>query len=173
MYSGKEISNEEWTFHGIKTPSLAEMTMGLQTPARLLDIIDGDTIICVVPTLGHFLKFHIRLNGIDTCEIKSKDPEIKEKAMEARQYLIDALCGDKRDHQFDPSAAHSQQRKDLQHHLEDNCVLVYLHCNQFDKYGRLLADVFRISDTAKQRSLSTELIDCHLAYAYNGGKKEN
>lgn len=150
---------EELRTHGNDTPHISKCVSGLYTVSRLINVIDGDTIVCVLPVLGNFFKFNVRLRGIDTCELKSKDPSLREKALKARNFLITRLLN------------HPQrmEKKETQKHLEDNVVVVYLQCYEFDKYGRLLADVYL--NAKNEFSLSEELIREDLAYPYDGGKK--
>jgi endonuclease YncB( thermonuclease family) len=150
---------EELRVHGIQTPHISSCVSGLYTLSRLINVIDGDTIVCVLPVLGNFFKFNVRLRGIDTCELKSKDPSLRDKALKARDYLITRLF----------NYPHRMEKKETQKYLEDNVIIVYLHCYEFDKYGRLLADVYLGENN--EFSLSEELIRENLAYPYEGGKK--
>jgi endonuclease YncB( thermonuclease family) len=58
------------------------------TYARLVDIHDGDTITVIIFIFNHPFKFHLRLAGIDTCEINNKHSELKIKAMQARNRVL-------------------------------------------------------------------------------------
>ena len=58
-------------------------------------VIDGDSIVCDVD-LGFDLwkrNIHIRLNGIDTPELRSKDPAEREVARAVRDYVKDLIEG--------------------------------------------------------------------------------
>lgn len=156
-----DILKEELKLHGNDTPHISRCVAGVSTLSRLIDIIDGDTIVCVIPMLGQYFKFNVRLDGIDACEMKSKDPSLREKALKARDYLVKRLL----------NQSQRMERKEIQKHLETIVVVVYLHCRDFDKYGRLLADVY-VDNTLPKMSLSEELIQEVLAYPYNGGKKK-
>lgn len=150
---------EELRVHGNHTPHISSCVSGISTLSRLIDVIDGDTIVCVIPVMGRFFKFNVRLNGIDTCETKSKDPVLREKALEARDYIIKRVT----------NYPERMERKETKTKLDENVFIVYLHCYEFDKYGRLLADVYINEES--QASLSEELININLAYPYDGGKK--
>lgn len=151
---------QELGSHGRNTPHISSCLNGVSTLSRLVDVIDGDTIVCVVPLLGHYFKFNVRLKGIDTCEMKSKDPILRERAVAAREYLVRRLLDEK---------TTETDRKTTQQYLDEKLVVVYLHCYDFDKYGRLLADVYINNESTV--SLSDELIHQNLAYPYDGGKK--
>jgi endonuclease YncB( thermonuclease family) len=161
MNSMNEINFEkDLRLHGRNTPYISSCLNGISTFSRLIDIIDGDTIVCVVPMLKHFYKFNVRLNGVDTCEMKSKDAYLRERAIKARDYLVKRLLNNN---------SQGIERKEIQQQLEESVVSVYLHCYEFDKYGRLLADVY-INDISTE-SISDELINKQLAHPYNGGKR--
>ncbi len=52
--------------------------------AKVIKVYDGDTV-----TLGtrHHVRYSCRLAGIDTAEIRTKNPEEKAKAIESRDFL--------------------------------------------------------------------------------------
>lgn len=78
-------------------------------------VIDGDTIDATVD-LGFrvYTKIRFRLNGIDTAEVTSADPDIRSKALRAKARVADLILN-----------------KD-----------VTIKSSKADKYGRWLADVF-------------------------------
>ena len=58
--------------------------------------------------------------------------------------------------------------------LQNNIYLVKLSCNSLDKYGRILANVYKTSDTrasCKINNFSDILINEKLGYKYDGGTK--
>ena len=83
--------------------------------AHVTGVHDGDTITVDID-LGFSMslrKLKVRLSGIDTAEITSKDPVLKEKAVKARDWLrIQILDKD-----------------------------VYLESSGLDKYGRWLGKI--------------------------------
>jgi endonuclease YncB( thermonuclease family) len=137
---------------------------GVNTYARLVDVYDGDTITCVIPLFNNYYKFHVRLNDLDTCEMKSKNEELKERAFLARKKVLDTICKD------NTLQLHCC-KKDIQNYFLENNTVIWLECLTFDKYGRLLANVYEKDD--KTNSLSSILINCHLGYPYAGGTKLN
>jgi endonuclease YncB( thermonuclease family) len=135
---------------------------GIKTYARLVDVYDGDTVTCVFPIFGeNYFKFTIRLNGIDTAEMRG---EFKSIALEARHKILNYLCEDMYNLNQDC------QRSDIQDFLKKNVIIIWLECYNFDKYGRILGDIYKNKDTL---SLSDILLNENLAYKYNGGKKTN
>ena len=87
------MSKEDFSQYGGSTPELS--INGLKSYGRLIDIYDGDTIKVILPTFNSYYKFTIRLNGIDTCEIKSKDKVLQENAIKARDRLFELLTNHK------------------------------------------------------------------------------
>jgi endonuclease YncB( thermonuclease family) len=79
--------------------------------AKVVKVYDGDTCTCVFDTFGMGLYRHqIRLNGIDTAEIKSKDADVKALALRTRDFVADLILN----------------------------KIVQLTCEGSDKYGRIL-----------------------------------
>ena len=126
--------------------------------ARVVQIYDGDTITAVIPLFGNFYKFSIRLNGIDTCEIKSTNKTNRDMSIDARNRLVELITDNK-----------YQESVDIKKNLLENIFLVYLRCDNFDKYGRILATVSKNKDD--KVTFSDILINEKLAYAYDGKKK--
>ena len=103
--------------------------------AYISKVIDGDSCVGDID-LGFGIKTSntkIRLDGIDTAEIKSKDAVLKTKALEAKQ-LLQALIENK---------------------------TVYLKSLGVDKYGRSLAKIYTIdglccNEELKNKNLAIE-----------------
>ena len=81
------MSKEDFRQFGGSTPELS--INGLKSYGRLIDIYDGDTIKVILPTFGSYYKFTIRLNDIDTCEIRSKAKVLQDTAIKARNRLFE------------------------------------------------------------------------------------
>jgi endonuclease YncB( thermonuclease family) len=151
--------------HGFQTNSFSLCNM--QTYARLVDIYDGDTMTCIIPIkycehCGHtYFKFNIRLLGIDTQEMKSKEEAEKNKALLARKLVLDTLCNS----DVDLHCSRAEVR-DL---LDKNVVCIWLECFEMEKYGRVLANVYKEKNG---ESVNHMLLQRGLAYEYFGGTKE-
>ena len=122
---------------------------------RIVSLHDGDTFTSVVPFFDTFYKFSIRLNGIDTAEMTSKDHILKSKAFLARDRLFGLLTGNNLD-------TLSWRKSDFDKYFESNYTTIMMNCKELDKYGRVLADVSNFSDI---------LVNEKLAYRYDGGTK--
>lgn len=117
---------------------------GMSLLAKVVDVYDGDTFraIFVVPGLG-VTKMCCRMLGINAPELKlprSMSPGTRHttlsQAVRARNRLCDLLTNC-------TTSLPSERRVKLQTIIDDeNTKLVTLHCGGFDKYGRLLVDVY-------------------------------
>lgn len=114
---------------------------GTKCYTKVLHITDGDTIKVAIYLFNNYYKFNVRLNGIDTCETKSKNDKNKELGIKAKERL-----------------------KDL---IENK--IIWIKCYNFDKYGRLLADIYQ--DDQELKSYSDILLEEKLAYKYEGKTK--
>ena len=151
--------NVDFTGCSIHTP---EFTLnGLNTTGRLVDIIDGDSVSIILPIFNNFYKYHIRLSGIDTCEMRSKNEKCRNLAIKARDTLLELVTRSKT-----RSETRSETRHEIRDILDRNVVIVFVKCLDFDKYGRLLANVFFDNE-----NLSEYLLKHKLAYTYTGHTK--
>ena len=107
---------------------------------KCVKVYDGDTITVIFKPFEQtsFYKFRIRLYGIDTPELRTKNKKEKEFGKQVRDFLKEKIL--------------------------DKVVTV--SCLDFDKYGRLLVELF-IND----ESINNWLIDKGYAKKYDGGKK--
>lgn len=157
-------SNEKLKFksYDITTP---KFTLNYQKfYARVVDILDGDTIALIINLFNNFYKFNVRIHGIDTCEMKSKDSHNKELAVKARDTVFYLVCNE--------SITKDFITKDfIRETLNSNVFLVWVECFDFDKYGRLLANVFVLKNDKKDESIGEYLLKHKLAYEYLGEKK--
>ena len=133
---------------------------GLNTWCRVIDIYDGDTITVVIPLMTSMYKFHIRLYGIDKPEIKSLVQQEKDKAIISRNRLIE-LCTN--------VATNLKSRKEVQQFLSENIYLIWINAYKMDKYGRVLANVYKSPEDTV--SFTKTLIDEKLGYEYFGKTK--
>ena len=119
---------------------------GLKTCCYVTDIYDGDTCRVVFNHNGEINKWTIRMNGYDTPEIRpsrklENREEIKKKAIESRDYLKSLIMNENQ--------------------------LVYLHCGDFDKYGRPLAIIYK-----DNININEMLVKDGYAKEYDGGTKD-
>lgn len=94
--------------------SIKDLLKEYKTEAKVISVYDGDTVDAIFPLNDNEYKWKIRLYGINTPEIKTKDLTIKEKGIAARNYLSELIL--------------------------DKQVL--LDCKGLDKYGRVLAIIY-------------------------------
>ena len=119
---------------------------------KVLEVIDGDTFKIDIQKCFWkvFCKnISVRVRGIDTPEIHSKDEQEKQKAQEAKKFTEDFL---------------SKGKVNL------------IYCTR-DKYFRLLCNVkvrppkVKDKDFSQDKDLSQALLSADLANLYTGGKK--
>lgn len=118
---------------------------GLKCKAEFVSNYDGDSFRLIIPFCCKEFIFKCRLNGLDTPEIRGKSDLEKEVAKKVRTFVHDRCFG-----------------KDL-----------WITCGEFDKYGRVLCDIFFSEQDLKERknSLTEVLVDKGYAYKYDGGTK--
>ena len=122
---------------------------GIVKLCKVVDIYDGDSCRVVFKNNNIINKWNVRMNGYDSPEIRPSKKlenrdEIKKKAIEAKKYLKSLIMNDNQ--------------------------LVYLKCFDFDKYGRLLGEIY-INKTDTE-SVNDLMIKNNYAYEYHGGTKK-
>lgn len=161
------VNLKEFENYGINTPHFT--LCNLNFVGRLVDVIDGDSLSIILPIFNNYYKYNIRLNGIDTCEMKSKNEETKKKALKARISILNLVTNE--------NYSENLTKKEIKNILDKNIILVWVECLEFDKYGRLLANVYHQFDNLNMKklensnSLSEYLLQNKLAYEYTGKTK--
>uniref|UniRef100_A0A6C0J2V8 TNase-like domain-containing protein n=1 Tax=viral metagenome TaxID=1070528 RepID=A0A6C0J2V8_9ZZZZ len=113
---------------------------GQEHLAKVVDVYDGDTIKCVFPIHNKLYRWNCRLSGVDTPEIRTRCSIEKKHGYKVRDYLRDKILN----------------------------RMVYLQCNEFDKYGRLLVNIL-YDDCI----INDWLIQNDYAFQYDGGTKQS
>ena len=103
-------------FEAANTKTAKFTLKGYKTYAKCVYVYDGDTVHIVFkqPHSTECFKWIIRMNGIDTPEMKSKNANEKQAAVAARDFLRGLIL--------------------------DKIIIV--ECGDFDKYGRLLGEIY-------------------------------
>lgn len=160
---------------------------GKEFYCKIVNVYDADTCRAVFYLNDELVKYTIRLKGIDSPEIRppSKDKYRKyqiEEAKKSRNRLIQ-LCTD-----CDIELINKLSKKKLQEKIDKNNKIIRIKCEEFDKYGRLLANLYtdyyegpekeiagekdKTKETeTKILSLNEQLIKEGYAYPYEGGTK--
>lgn len=147
---GEDTMGREWQEKSLRGMSLRDGEK-YYPPIRwckVVKVYDGDTITVLTMIEGVAYKFSVRLRGIDTPEIRGSSVKEKAKAIEARDYLKTMI--------FEK--------------------MVELRNMEYDKYGRILSDVFlggNGGEGSEAIGLSNLLIEKKYAVAYDGGKKSH
>jgi endonuclease YncB( thermonuclease family) len=155
----KNISNDEIELFSLNN---------LITKGKIVDIYDGDTCKIILIVDNTLKKFNCRLLGIDTPEMKpllskpNRDLEII-GAHRCRNKILQLLtsCECLLDCQMDKSKCKK--------FLEKNNKIITVKCYEFDKYGRLLVELFYETNS---KSVNQILVDEGFAKSYDGGTKE-
>lgn len=135
---------------------------GTQMWGKVVHIYDGDTVHIVFIINNNYSKFACRMAHIDTPEMASKNIKEKESAIKARNYLFEQVT--------DIKITSEVTKKDLDILCEKSQKLIWVKCFEFDKYGRLLVELYHNDKSI--RSINTEMIDNNLALPYEGKTKE-
>ena len=156
-----EPTKELFRAYDVKTPAWS--LQGRTLWARVVDMYDADTLTIILPLQSGYFKFSGRVYGIDTSEMKSKLSENKANACKARNRMLQ-LCNV-------PNVSLEKQytRKEVQALLSQDVYLVWVKCGEWDKYGRLLVQVYQ--NNTEPKELGTILIEENLAYPYFGETK--
>ncbi len=119
---------------------------GRRCVVRVVSVYDGDTLQFVMPLDdGKMWRFSARLTGIDTCEMRDPDRMLRQRAVAARDRLVELVTGIAR-WSFDGSretsnrwhASSERSAKDIERLLEEDVHLIHVTCGKMDKYGRVL-----------------------------------
>lgn len=116
---------------------------------RIVKVYDGDSLTGIIKFENTFYKISIRLNGIDASEMRNSNDFLKTKAVACKERLANLI-------DFKDSAT--------------NCM-VWIACYKNDKYGRVLADVYK-SPTGCGVRIQDILVNEKMAYVYEGGTKK-
>lgn len=114
---------------------------------KIVDVYDGDTVRGVFEHNGQYNKWTIRMYGYDSPEMRPSKKlenrdEIKAKAIESRDYLRSKILN----------------------------KTIYLHCLDFDKYGRVLANIY--TEDLGTVSVNDHMVEMNYGYKYFGGTKK-
>lgn len=140
----------------------------LITQGKIVDIYDGDTCKIALITDNTIKKFTCRLLGIDTPEMKpllnksNRDQEII-NAHKCRNKIIQLSTS------CDCLIDNQMKKIDCKKLIEKNTKVITIKCFEFDKYGRLLVELYCENIS---KSVNQILIDEGFAKAYDGGIKE-
>ena len=118
---------------------------------KCVNVYDGDTIKVVFPIHDKLYRWNCRLSGVDTPELRTKNKEEKKMGYKVRDKLREKILN----------------------------KMIYVKCGEFDKYGRLLAEIYLEneyqvggSSMETNTSINKWLINNKYAFKYDGGKKK-
>jgi len=155
------------------TQSIPLFTLsGKRTIGKIVEMYDGDTCKIAFYIFDNLYKFNCRLAGIDTPEMKPKmnsnnrDEEMN-AAHRARNFLLNIAtnCDN-----IDLSL--HLKKSECAELLQKNTKLISVVCGEFDKYGRLLVELYDENVEPGSPSYNQRLITEGYAKSYSGGTKE-
>ena len=134
--------------------------------SKIVDIYDGDTCSIVIKLDGKYLKFKLRCLGYDSPEIKpplnTEDRiQLIDLAIKSRNYFISRVTN------CDIDLLKHYSKKEIKELIMNNTKLVTLKTHGWDKYGRLLGEIF-----IDGININNEMVEKKYAYKYDGGTKE-
>lgn len=148
------------------TDDIPEFSLnGIKTLGKVVEIYDGDTCKIILANDNILMKFNCRLKFIDTPEIKppknkiNREIEIK-NAIRCRNKLIQLTTN------IDINIDDELTKIQLKKKMKTNSKVITVQCHEFDKYGRLLVELFIDDKTA-----NNILVEEGLAKLYDGGTK--
>jgi len=112
-------------------------------------IYDGDTFSVIFDYKGELVKYKCRCMGYDTAEMK---PSLKDENRLQQKEL-----------------AHKAKGRLIELLNKHETKLIKIDCLDFDKYGRLLINVWNMVD---EKSINTIMIEEGHGKPYEGGTKE-
>jgi endonuclease YncB( thermonuclease family) len=134
---------------------------------RVVDVYDGDTctVVMCVPGFG-FRRLKIRVQGIDSPEMKGGSLREKEAAVCARDFLISFLVPDGGG--AGSALAPGASRAEVAARLGQRPVVAWVTCGGMDKYGRVLGDLRAFP---RGPPVSEAMLRAGHAVPYDGGAK--
>ena len=117
---------------------------GLECNAKIVSCYDGDTVHALLEVFGTIHKFRCRLANIDTPEIRTKNENEKKQGVCARDILSSMILN----------------------------KIVRLKCYEFEKYGRLLIDVYLPVEGQNDVHINEWMVTNGYAHVYNGKTKQ-
>jgi micrococcal nuclease len=132
-----ETNDIDWDSVDSKVKELS--FKGEEKLAKCVSVYDGDTVRVVFPIHKTLYKWNCRLNRIDTPELKTNNVLEQSFGYEVRDKIREKILN----------------------------KMVIVKCDNFDKYGRLLAEIY-----IDGVSINQWMIDNKYAFEYDGGTKK-
>ena len=139
---------------------------GVKTVGKVVDMYDGDTCKIILVYKNELMRFNCRLIYLDTPEMKpskdkvNRDQEIK-NAHRCRNKLMQLTtsCNCEIEQQY--------TKKEIKSFIDANNKIITVQCHEFDKYGRLLVELY-----CGEKTANTILVEENFAKSYDGGTKD-
>ncbi len=166
-----EQSNEKPIELELANSDIKEFSLkGKNMWGKVVYVYDGDTTHIVFNMDGKLVKFNCRLLGIDSPEIMPKnilDEKLRNQeiasAIKSRNYLITQVVNI-------PIKKELMNKNEVKTFCSNSSKLVWVKAHDFDKYGRLLVELYENLNSSK--SFNQDMIDKKYAVRYDGGTKK-
>lgn len=139
---------------------------GVKTLGKIVDVYDGDTCKIILANENVLLRFNCRLKFLDTPEMKpprnkpNRDLEIK-NAIRCRNKLIQLTTN------CEINLEDSMTKPQIKKIIKTNSKVIHVQCHEFDKYGRLLVELY-----SGDKTVNNILVEECFAKSYDGGTKD-
>ena len=121
-------------------PNFSQCLVNENVEAKIISVYDGDSVKAIFPFKDTMYKWNCRLTGIDTPEIRTSNEVEKRFGYFVRNKLRSKILN----------------------------RVVSLKCGTFDKYGRLLVEIW-----CDDYNINRWLIENSYAFEYHGGKRQS
>jgi endonuclease YncB( thermonuclease family) len=138
----------------------------IRTLGKIVDVYDGDTCKIILANGDILMRFNCRLKFIDTPEMKplrnkpNRDIEIK-NAIKCRNKLLQLTTN------CQINLEDCYTKPQIKKLLKLNNKIVQVHCHEFDKYGRLLVEIYE-----NNKTVNNILVEEGFAKLYDGKTKD-
>ncbi len=139
---------------------------------KVVYVYDGDTCHIVFKINNQLVKYVCRLQHMDSPEIcpKNISDETQRKneinaAIKARNFVLSQVTNTF----VESDTSNKLTKNDIKDICSKNSKIIRIKCGEFDKYGRLLVELYTDSSNI---SINDLLINKKLAVRYEGGTKE-
>jgi endonuclease YncB( thermonuclease family) len=135
---------------------------GMKLKGKVVDVYDGDTVHVIINFYNKLQKFKCRIMGIDTPEMKQpingENREMKKRCAKiARNTLVSLVTN------CDVDVNYLYNKSGIKNLLNTNTLIVDIEFYEFDKYGRCLIDINKVSE---------KMVTMGMANSYDGGTKK-
>lgn len=113
---------------------------GYNCICKVLDVIDGDTLVVAMPYNNFVYKVRVRLKDVYAPETRTRDDEEKRRGIACRERLVRLLLSSL-SLPYDSINCNTMTRDGIKRIFKENTVLCKLECDENDCFGRTLGTI--------------------------------